>query len=112
MVGVNWVLVVVAVVAEVTGTLALRASAGFSRLWPSVVVVVGYGVAFFLLARVIEALGVGPVYAAWAGLGTVGAALGGWLIFSERITAATAAGMLLVIAGVVVMSVFGEVRPG
>lgn len=108
----NWVLVVVAVVAEVTATLALRASAGFSRFWPSLVVVVGYAVAFVLLARVIGALGVGPVYAAWAGLGTVGAAVGGWLLFAERLTPVTLLGMALVVLGVVVMSVFGGVQHG
>lgn len=107
-----WFLLVVAVVTEVAGTLSLRASAGFTRLAPSVLVVACYGTAFLLLARVITRLGVGPVYATWSGLGTVGAAAGGWLVFSERLTPAALAGMALVVAGVVVMSVSGGVRHG
>ena len=67
---------VLAIAAEVVGTLSLKASDGFSRLWPSVAVVVGYGLAFTLLAFALKTLYVGPAYALWAGLGTVGAALG------------------------------------
>lgn len=102
-----WMLVGLAIAAEVTGTLSLRASEGFTRLWPSVLVVAGYGVAFFLLAQSLKSLGVGPVYAIWAGLGTVGAALGGYLLFSERLTPLTVLGMGIVILGVTVMSLGG-----
>ena len=105
--GTAWLLVLLAVAAEVTGTLALRASEGFSRLWPSVLMVAGYAVAFYLLAQSLRTLGVGPVYATWAGLGTVGAALGGYLLFSERLTPLTVAGMAIVVLGVTVMSIGG-----
>ena len=87
-----WMLVGLAIAAEVTGTLALRASNGFTRLWPSVLVVVGYAIAFYLLSQSLKTLGVGPVYATWAGLGTVGAALGGYLLFAERLTPLTVVG--------------------
>ena len=93
-----WVLLVLAIAAEVVGTLSLKASDGFSRLWPSVAVVVGYGLAFTLLA-----------YALWAGLGTVGAAIGGWLVFSERMNLLTVAGIAIVIVGVVAITL-GESR--
>jgi small multidrug resistance pump len=93
-------------------TLSLRASSGLTRPGPTLVVVGGYAVAFLLLARVITALGVGPVYAVWSGLGTVGAAGGGWLVFSERLTPMALLGMALVVAGVVVMSLSGSVRHG
>jgi small multidrug resistance pump len=102
-----WVLVGLAIVAEVTGTLSMRASDGFTRLWPSLLVVVGYGIAFILLAQSLKSLGVGPVYAIWAGLGTVGAAIGGYLLFSERLTPLTLIGMAIVILGVTVMSFGG-----
>jgi small multidrug resistance pump len=102
-----WVLVALAIVAEVTGTLSMRASDGFTRLWPSLMVVAGYAIAFVLLAQSLKTLGVGPVYAIWAGLGTVGAAIGGFLLFSERLSPLTLVGMVIVIVGVAVMSVGG-----
>jgi small multidrug resistance pump len=99
-----WVLLLCAIVAEVVGTLSLKASDGFSRLWPSVAVVVGYGVAFALLAFALKTLDVGPAYALWAGLGTVGAAIGGWLVFSERLSILTVAGIVVVVIGVVAIT--------
>ena len=104
-----WVLLVLAIGAEVVGTLSLKASDGFSKLWPSVAVVVGYGLAFTLLAFALKTLDVGPAYALWAGLGTVGAALGGWLIFSERLNLLTVSGIVIVVIGVVAITM-GESR--
>ena len=104
-----WVLLVLAIAAEVVGTLSLKASDGFSRLWPSVAVVVGYGLAFTRLAVALKTLDVGPAYALWAGLGTVGAAIGGWLIFSERMNLLTISGIAIVIIGVVAITL-GESR--
>jgi small multidrug resistance pump len=104
-----WVLLVLAIAAEVVGTLSLKASDGFSRLWPSVAVVAGYGVAFTLLAFALKTLDVGPAYALWAGLGTVGAAVGGWLIFSERLSLLTVSGIVIVVIGVVAITM-GETR--
>ena len=104
-----WVLLVLAIVAEVAGTLSLKASDGFSRLWPSVAVVVAYALAFTLLAFTLKTLDVGPAYALWAGLGTVGAAVGGWLIFSERMNLLTISGIAIVIIGVVAITM-GESR--
>jgi small multidrug resistance pump len=104
-----WVLVLCAIAAEMVATLSLKASEGFSRLWPSVTVVIGYAVAFTLLAFALKTLNVGPVYALWAGLGTAGAAIGGWLIFSERLSALTIAGIVIVIVGVVAITL-GESR--
>ena len=104
-----WVLLVLAIAAEVVGTLSLKASDGFSRLWPSVAVVVGYGLAFTLLAFALKTLDVGPAYALWAGLGTVGAAVGGWLVFGERMNLLTISGIAIVIIGVVAITL-GESR--
>ena len=79
-----YVLLGLAIVSEVTATLSLRASAGFSRLGPSVLVVAGYLISFVLLAKVLTSLNVGPVYAIWSALGTVGAFVGGALLFGEQ----------------------------
>lgn len=104
-----WVLLVLAIAAEVCGTLSLKASDGFSRLWPSLGVIAGYAVAFTLLAFALKTLNVGPAYAIWSALGTMGAALGGWLIFHERLSLLTVAGIVIVIVGVIAITV-GEAR--
>jgi small multidrug resistance pump len=66
-----YVLLAVAIVAEVVATSALRASEGFSRLVPSVIVVIGYGISFYLLSLTLKSLPVGIVYAVWSGAGIV-----------------------------------------
>jgi len=98
-----YLLLLLAIISEVIGTLALKASGGFSRLWPSLIVVAGYGLAFTLLAQTLKSLGVGPTYATWSALGTVGAAIGGWLIFGEKMSSVSIGGMGIVIAGIVIM---------
>ena len=98
-----YLLLMLAILSEVIGTLSLKASDGFTRLWPSVVVVVGYGLAFTLLAQTLKSLGAGPTYATWSALGTVGAAIGGWFIFGEKMSPVSIGGMGIVIAGIVIM---------
>ncbi len=66
-----WMVLGLAIVAEVIGTTALKASDSFTRLWPSLVVVVGYGVAFYCLSLVLKSVPVGIAYAIWSGLGIV-----------------------------------------
>jgi small multidrug resistance pump len=97
----GWLYLAIAIICEVTATLALRASEGFSKLVPAAIVVVGYVCAFILLGLALRTIGVGPAYAIWAGVGTAGAAIGAWLLFGERIGAFALVGIALVIAGVV-----------
>ncbi|HEY2787415.1 MAG TPA: multidrug efflux SMR transporter [Fimbriiglobus sp.] len=99
-----WLLV--AIVCEVGATCLLKASNGLTRFWPSVGVVVGYLTAFALLAMVLKRLPVGPVYAAWAGLGTAGAAVVGLVAYGERLPAAGWFGVALVVAGVILLGFF------
>ena len=65
----QWALLALAIVAEVIATSALKASDGFSRLWPTVVLVLGYGVSFYCLSIVLRTIPVGIVYAIWSGVG-------------------------------------------
>jgi small multidrug resistance pump len=102
-----WIYLAVAILTEVVGTLALKASDGFTRIGPAVVVVVTYGLSFVFLALALRSINVGPVYAIWSGIGTVGAALGGWLLFTERLSPLTLVGMAIVVAGIVVMNLGG-----
>lgn len=104
----HWLLLAGAIVLEVIATSALKASAGFSRLWPSVVVVIGYSGAFYLLALALRTLPVGVAYAVWSGVGIVLIALIGWLVFGQRLDAAALAGMALIVAGVLVINLFSQ----
>ncbi|MFE7131953.1 DMT family transporter [Streptomyces sp. NPDC057638] len=96
-----------AIVAEVAGTTAMKYSEGFTRLWPSVITVVGYVVAFSLLAQALKTLSVGTAYAIWAGIGTAAVAAIGMAFLGETASLAKFAGIALVIAGVVVLNLGG-----
>ncbi|MFF0149539.1 small multidrug resistance pump [Amycolatopsis sulphurea] len=93
-----------AIGAEVTATVSLRFSEGFSRLGPSILVIAGYGFAFFALSQVLKAgLPIGVVYAVWAAAGVALVALVGVLFLKEPINLAMIAGILMVIGGVVLI---------
>ena len=102
-----WVLLSLAIVSEVAGTVALRYTEGFSRLMPSLVVVVGYGASFALLALVLHRLSLGVTYAVWAGAGTALIAAFGILALGEDATPLKLASLGLVIAGVVGLNLTG-----
>lgn len=104
-----YVYLFVAIVAEVVGTSALKASQGFTRFWPSVLVVVGYVVAFYLLTLVLRTIPVGIAYAFWAGLGIVLVTLVGVVMFGERLDLPAVLGLAMIIGGVVVIQVFSGV---
>ena len=103
-----WLLLAIAIVAEVVGTSALKASEGFTRLGPSVVVVLGYSVAFYCLSLVLRSIPVGVAYAIWSGLGIVLITLVAWVIYDQTIDLAAVLGMGLIIAGVLVLNLFSK----
>ena len=98
----------VAIVAEVIATSALKASEGFSRLVPSLVVVAGYGSAFFCLSLTLRTIPVGIVYAIWSGVGIVLIALAGYFVFGQVLDAPALIGMGLIVAGVLVINLFSR----
>ncbi|MEU3227675.1 multidrug efflux SMR transporter [Streptomyces sp. NPDC006976] len=100
-------LLAAAIAAEVAGTTAMKYSEGFTRLWPSLITVAGYLLAFSLLAQTLKTLSVGTAYAIWAGVGTAAVALIGMVFLGESAGPVKAAGILLVIAGVVVLNLGG-----
>ena len=104
----NWLFLAIAIVAEVIATSALKASEGFSKLVPSSLVVVGYGVAFYMLSRVLSAIPVGIAYAIWSGAGIVLVSLVGLFFYKQRLDFPAMLGIGLIIAGVVVMQVFSK----
>ncbi len=104
----NWLLLLAAIVSEVIATSALKSSEGFSRFLPSVIVVVGYGIAFYCLALTLRVIPMGVVYAVWSGIGIVLITLFGWLLFGQKLDFPTLLGIVLIAAGVVVMNVFSK----
>jgi small multidrug resistance pump len=105
-------LLFLAIVAEVVATSFLKASEGFSRLLPSVIVVIGYAAAFFFLSLTLKSLSVGVAYAIWSGVGIVLIAAIGWLAFGQRLDVPAMLGMAMIIAGVVVINVFSKATSG
>lgn len=96
----------VAIVCEVIATAALKSSDGFTRLWPSLLVIAGYGIAFYALSIALRAIPVGVAYAIWSGVGIVGIALIGWLVFRQTLDVPALAGIGLILAGVLVLNLF------
>ncbi|MBZ9750178.1 QacE family quaternary ammonium compound efflux SMR transporter [Deinococcus sp. HMF7620] len=103
-------LLALAIVAEVLATAALRASDGFSRLIPSVVVVLGYAAAFALMAQILKSFPLGLTYAVWSGVGTALTAIVGWLYFRDAFNGMAVAGIALIILGVVVLNISGTAK--
>ncbi|WP_031509198.1 DMT family transporter [Streptomyces megasporus] len=103
-----YVFLVLAIVAEVVGTSLLKATEGFTRLWPTVACLASYGAAFLALATAIaRGMNVGVGYAMWSGLGTTLIVLIGALFLNEPLTAVKVLGVALVVAGVVVLNLEG-----
>lgn len=105
----SYVYLALAIIAEVIATSALKASNEFTRLWPSVLVVVGYLMAFYLLTLVLRTVPVGIAYALWAGLGIVLVTLVGIAVYGERPDLPAVLGMAMIIGGVAVIQVFSSV---
>ncbi|MGV2291421.1 multidrug efflux SMR transporter [Trinickia sp. YCB016] len=106
----GYVWLAIAIVAEVIGTSALRASEGFSRLLPSLVVVAGYGVAFYCLSMTLKSMPVGIVYAIWSGVGIVLITLVAIVLYRQVPDLAAVAGLGLIVAGVVVLNLFSKMQ--
>ena len=97
-----------AIISEVIATSALKASEEFTRLIPSLVVVIGYGIAFYCLALVLRSIPVGLAYAIWSGLGIVLITLVGAVVYKQIPETPALIGMALIITGVVVINVFSK----
>lgn len=98
----------IAVVAEVIATSALKASGEFTRLIPSLIVIAGYGTAFYFLTLVLRSFPIGITYAIWSGAGIVLITLAGALYFKERPDLPAVVGISLIITGCLVIHVFSK----
>ena len=103
-----YIYLAVAIVAEVVATSALKASTEFTKLLPSLIVVVGYGISFYCLALVLRTIPVGITYAIWSGVGIVLVSIIGALIYQQIPDLPALVGMGLIIAGVIVIHSFSK----
>ena len=103
-----YVILFFAVLAETIATSALQASHQFTRLWPSVAVVLGYGVSFWFMALALKYMNVGVVYAIWSGMGIVLIAIIGYVVFHQSLDLPALLGLAMIIAGIVVIQLFSS----
>ena len=98
----------IAIVAEVIATSFLKSCEGFAKLWPSVVVLVGYASAFYFLSLTLRSMSVGIVYAIWSGAGIVLISIIAWIFFGQKLDVPAIIGIALIIAGVAVINLFSK----
>jgi small multidrug resistance pump len=101
-----WAYLAIAVLAEVVATSALKASAGFTRPGPSLLVVSGYALAFYLMSLTLDTIPVGITYAVWSGVGIVLVTLVAWILYGQALDAPALLGLGLIVAGVAVLNLF------
>lgn len=101
-----YLILILAVLFEGLGSVALQASQQFSRFWPSVGVVIGFGAAFYLFTIVLKYLPLGITYAIWSGLGICLTAFLGWMVFRQVVDLAAVLGMGMIVAGILVINIF------
>ena len=104
----HWVYLITAIVSEVIATSTLKASTGFTKPLPSVVVVIGYLVSFYFLSLTLKTIPVGIAYAIWSGVGVVLISVVAWLLYGQRLDLPALIGMGLIISGVMVINLFSN----
>lgn len=103
-----WLMLGIAILAEVIGTVALKYADGFTKPIPSVIVILGYGLAFFLLSRVVQTIPLAVAYAVWSGAGIALIGMISWVFVGQRLDLAALIGIGLIICGVVVINLFSK----
>jgi len=105
----TYLILFLAIAAEVVATSALKASENFTRLVPSVMVVAGYAIAFTCLSMTLKTLPLGVAYAIWSGVGTALVAVVGWLLYKQQLDLPAVAGIALIITGTIILNLFSKV---
>jgi small multidrug resistance pump len=103
-----YVYLAIAILAEVIATSSLKATAEFTRPWPSLLVIAGYGIAFYCLTLSLRVIPVGIAYAIWSGLGIVLVATAGYLLYQQKLDAPALLGMAMILGGCLVINLFSK----
>ncbi|MEC7989443.1 MAG: multidrug efflux SMR transporter [Candidatus Thermoplasmatota archaeon] len=104
----NWVYLGLAIFSEVLATASLKSPEGFTRLVPSIVVLVGYAAAFYFLSLTLDTIPIGVAYAVWSGVGVATITLVSFVVYGQKIDTAGLIGIGLIVAGVIVLRLFSE----
>ena len=104
----KWVYLTLAIFSEVMATASLKSTEGFSKLWPSVIVLVGYSAAFYFLSLTLDTIPIGVAYAIWSGVGVAAITLVSIFVFNQKIDAAGFVGIGLIVAGVIILRLYSE----
>ena len=104
----NWVYLGLAIFSEVVATASLKSTEGFTRLVPSIVVLVGYSAAFYFLSLTLDTIPIGVAYAVWSGVGVATITLVSFVLYDQKIDAAGLIGIGLIVTGVIVLRLFSE----
>ena len=98
----------IAIIAEIFATTMLKDTNGFTVLVPSLFTIAGYGLAFFMLSLCVQSIPTGIIYALWSGIGIAGIAVLGWLVHKQTLDIPAIAGIVLILAGVIVIKLFSK----
>jgi small multidrug resistance pump len=104
----KWIYLGLAIVSEVIASSALRASDGFTRVGPTLALIVGYGVSFYFLSLTLRTIPMGIAYAVWSGVGVLLICMVGWLVFEQKLDLPAIIGLTFIVAGVVILNVFSK----
>ena len=104
----NWIFLFVAIIAEVIGTSALKSSEGFTKPIASIVVVLGYMIAFYCLSLTLKTIPVGIAYAVWSGVGIVLITTVAWIVFDQKLDVWGIIGIVLIMSGVLILNLLSK----
>lgn len=104
----QWIFLSIAIISEVIGTTALKASEGFTRIVPTTIVVVSYASAFYFLSLTLKTIPIGVAYAIWSGVGISLIGVIAWALYGQALDLPAIIGILLIMAGVIVINVFSR----
>ncbi|OGB23623.1 MAG: multidrug transporter [Burkholderiales bacterium RIFCSPLOWO2_02_FULL_57_36] len=104
----KWIYLGLAIVSEVIASSALRASDGFTRVGPTLALIIGYGVSFYFLSLTLRTIPMGIAYAVWSGVGILLICIVGWMFFEQKLDLAAIVGLIFIVTGVVILNVFSK----
>ncbi|CCG89077.1 DMT family transporter [Erwinia piriflorinigrans] len=104
----TYLILAISICAETLATTMMKASEGFTRLIPSIFVVIGYAISFYGLSQVVKTMNIGIAYAIWAGMGIFLVSIMSFFIYKQRLDFPAIAGMLCIAAGIVIIQMFSK----
>jgi small multidrug resistance pump len=104
----GYIFLLIAIISEVTGTTALKATEGFTKFWPSLITIFAYCVAFYFLSLTVKSIPIGVAYAIWAALGIILITGIAWVVYKQALDAPALIGLALITSGVLIINLFSK----